>query len=132
MELVTPLHQEQELKDQLRAIGYTVIAGYSILSMKVRREIEEERRARRNAYCAAKALERALRGKLGCSVSAFYETKLAEIRGKFPAVFTDKGRADFNLEYGVRAGKNSPLNSSNTPAKSQVNKARDDRVPGKT
>ena len=61
MELVTPLHQEQELKDQLRAIGYNVIAGYSILSMQVRREIDEERRARRNAYCAAKAIERAQR-----------------------------------------------------------------------
>ena len=64
MELVTPLHQEQELKYQLIAIGYTVIAGYSPLSMQVRREINEEKRARRNAYCAAKALERTLKRKL--------------------------------------------------------------------
>ena len=74
VELVTPLHQEQALKDQLRAIGYTVIAGYSILSMYVRREIDEERRARLNAYCAAKALERTLKGNLGRSVSAYYGT----------------------------------------------------------
>ena len=132
VELVTPLHQEQELKDQLRAIGYIVTAGYSILSMQVRREIEEERRARRNAYCAAKVLERTLKGKLGRSVSAFYENKLAEIKGKFPAVFTDKGQAEFNLEYGFRAGINTPLNSSNTPAKSQVTKARENCVPEKT
>ena len=131
VELVTPLHQEQELKNQLRAIGYTVIAGYSILAMQVRREIDEERRARRNAYCAAKALERALRGNLGRSVSAFYETKLAEIKAKFPAVFTDKGQAEFNLEYGVRAGKTTPLISSNTPVKGLVTKARDNCVPEK-
>ena len=49
MELVTPLHQEQELKNQLIAIGYTVIAGYSLLSMQIRREIYGEKRARRNA-----------------------------------------------------------------------------------
>ena len=109
MELVTPLHQEKGLKDQLRAIGYSVIAGYSILSMQVRREIDEGRRNRRNAYCAARALERTLKVNVGSSVSAFYETKLAEIKAKFPAVFTDKGQAEFNLEYGVRAGKNTPL-----------------------
>ena len=106
MELVTPIHQEQELKDQLIAIGYTVIEGYSPLSMQVRREIDEERRARRNAFCAAKALKRTLKGNLGRSVSPYYETMLAEIKGKFPAVFTDKGKAELNLEYGVRAGKN--------------------------
>ena len=128
MEMVTPLHQEQDLKDQLRAIGYTVIAGYSILSMQVRREIYEERRARRNAYCSARALERTLKGNLGRSVSAFYETKLAEIKGKFPAVFTDKGQAEFNLEYGVQAGKTTPIISSNTPAKSLVTKDRDNCV----
>ena len=70
MELVTPLHQGQELKNQLRAIGYTVIAEYSPLSMQVRREIDEERRDRRNAYCAAKALERTLKSNLGRGVSA--------------------------------------------------------------
>ena len=131
MKLVTPLHQEQELKDQLRAIGYTVISGYSILSMQVRREMDEERRARRNAYCAAKALERTIKGNLGRSVSAYYETKLAEIKGKFPAVFTDKGQAQFNLEYGVRAGKHTPFIASNAPAKSWVTKARDNCVPDK-
>ena len=66
--------------------------------MQVRREIDEERRARRNAYCAAKALERTLKGYLWRSVSAYYETKLVEIKGKFPAVFTDKWQAEFNLD----------------------------------
>ena len=44
MELVTPRHQEQELKNQLIAIGYIVMSGYSPLSMQVRRETDEEKR----------------------------------------------------------------------------------------
>ena len=130
MELVTPRHQEQELKNQLIAIGYIVMSGYSPLSMQVRREIDEEKRARRNAYCAARALQRALNGNVGRSVAAFYENLIAEVKAKFPAVFTDKGQAEFNHEYGVREKNVPALNTSKTTAKGPVNQARDASVPG--
>ena len=129
MELVTPRHQEQALKNQLIAVGYKVMSGYSPLSMQVRREIDEEKRARRNAYCAARALERAIRGNLGRSVSAYYENLLAEVKGKFPKVFTAKGQDEFNLEYGVRVQKEAAPQTSKTTADGLNNKARDNSVP---
>ena len=46
------------------------MSGYSPLSMQFRREIYEDKCARRNAYCAARAIERALKGNLGRSVTA--------------------------------------------------------------
>jgi len=128
MELVTPRHQEQALKNQLMAVGFKVMSGYSALSLQVRRELDEEKRARRNAYCAAKAIERALKGNLGRSVNAYYEKLLAEVKGNFPVVFTDKGQAEFDLEYGVRPGRENQQATA-PRAKSPITKARDNCVP---
>ena len=113
------------------AIGYIVISGYSPLSMQLRREIDVEKRARRNAYCAARALQRALNGNLGRSVAAYYEKLMTEVKGKFPAVFTDKGQAEFNHEYGVRVQNVSAQTTSKILAKSPINQARDNSVPAK-
>ena len=129
MELVTPRHQEQALKNQLMAVGYKVMSGYSALSLQVRREMDEEKRARRNAYCAAKALERTLKGNLGRSVTAYYENLLAEVKGKFPAVFTDKGQDEFNLEYGMKPGTETKRKTATATATSPTTKARDTSVP---
>ena len=107
------------------------MSGYSPLSMQVRREIDEEKRARRNAYCAARALRRALNGNVGRSVAVFYENLLAEVKEKFPAVFTDKGRAEFNHEYGVREQNVPAQTTSKILAKSPINQAMDNSVPGK-
>ena len=80
MELVTPRHQEQALKKQLMAVGFKVMSGYSALSLQVIRALDEKKRARRNAYRAAKALDRTIKGNLGRSVTAYYETLQAVFR----------------------------------------------------
>ena len=73
--------------------------------------------------------QRAFNGNVGRSVAAFYENLLAEVKGKFPAVFTDKGQAEFNLEYEVREKNVSAQTTSKTTAKVPVNQARDTSVP---
>lgn len=105
MKLVTPRHQEQALKYQIIALGYTIKNGYSTLSMQVRREIDEENCAWRNSHCASRALRRALKCNIGRSVSLYYENLLVEVKEMFPAVLTDEGQAEFDVEYGVRAEK---------------------------
>lgn len=130
MEFVTLRDQKQTPKDQLAALGYRIISGYSPLFMQVRLEPEEEKRARRNAYCAARAIERPLKGNLGRSVLAHYKKPLAEVKGKFPIVFTDKGLAEFNLECGVCVEKETFQLTNNSSAKSPIIQARDSSVPG--
>lgn len=82
VELVTPRHQEQALKDQLAAVGYIIKSSHSPLSMQVRSEIDGNKRERSNAYCAARALERTLKVNVGRSVSAFYKKLIYELQGK--------------------------------------------------
>lgn len=81
-----PRHQKPVLKDLLAAIGNIINSGHLPLSMHIRHEINEERCATRNAHCAAQALERALKGNLGRSVSVFYKNLLDENLGKFSHV----------------------------------------------
>ena len=84
-------------------MGHSIVNDYSIDGMQVRREgNNDEKRQRRNAYCAHRALTRTLnRGNLGRSVMLFYKKKRDDIEEAFPEVFTDKGQADFELEYGA-------------------------------
>ena len=98
--------------------------------MQVRRGLDEEKRAKRSAYCAARALARTLKGNLGRRVSAYYEKFLDEVKAKFPAVFTAKGQSEFNLEYGVRDENDTRSMKSKSKAKGQTTTARDIRVPG--
>ena len=59
-----------------------------------------------------------------------YENLLAEVKEKFPAVFTDKGQAAFNCAYGVREKNVAAQKTGKTTAKGPVNQARDTSVPG--
>lgn len=95
-ELLAPRHQEQALREQLADLAYTVKSSHSALTMHVRREIVEEKRERRNTYCAARTIERTLKGNIGKNVKAYYEKLLDEVKEKFPDVFTDKGQGEFD------------------------------------
>lgn len=72
MELIIPRNKEQALKDQLVEVGYVMKNGYSPLDMQVRRKENGNKREKSNAYCAARAIERALKGNLKQSVNAYY------------------------------------------------------------
>lgn len=130
MQPVKRRHQYKALKDHLISIGYKVMSGYSRLSMQVRRELDEDNRARRKAYCAARVIERSLKGNLGRSVITYYENSLVEVKGKFPDALADKGKDEFNLEYGVRVTKQSDHPTSKPGAKVPTTAAGDSSVPG--
>ena len=51
------------------------------------------------------------------------------MNGKFPAVFTDKGQDEFNLEYGLKPGTETNKHTAKTQATSRIIKARDSCVP---
>ena len=91
MEFLTPGHQVQNLKDHLAAVGFIVISDYSLLSLQVRREADENKRERRNAYCAGRVIGRMLKGNLGRSVTAYYQKQLTKVKRLYPEVFTEKG-----------------------------------------
>ena len=61
-------------------------------------------------------------------MSLFYKNKRGEIEVAFPLVFTDKGQAEFDLEYGVNL-EISPPTISNAEDKDVPEKARDNGVP---
>ena len=130
VELLVPRHQAQAVKDRLIQVGHAVVNDYSIDGMQVRREgNDEEKRRRRNAYCAHRALTRTLnRGNLGRSVTLFYQKKRDDIEAAFPKVFTDKGREEFDLDYGVPT-KTKHSTTNNAVKKIVPAEARDNSVP---
>lgn len=130
MELITPRYQEQALKDQIVELGYIIKNDYSTMAMQIRRKKKEEKRIRRKSYCAARAIKRALKGNLGGSVILFCDNVLDEEKEKFPAVFTDEGQAELDLEYGVRAEKETFEQTTKQAAKSPTTKVRETNVLG--
>lgn len=71
VEILVPRHQAQPIIETLIKAGNSVVSDYSILRIKIRRDGgSEEKRQRRSAYYAHRALEHTLRrGNLGRSVT---------------------------------------------------------------
>lgn len=104
-------------------MGHSAANYYNIAGMKVRRDgSSEEKGQRRKTYCAHRALTSTLKKeRWGRSVTFFYEKKRADIETVFLHVFTEKGLAEFDLEYGVHPERK-PL--TNITAQSKVSTAK--------
>ena len=130
VELLVPRHQEQAVIQRLTKVGHSVVNNYSVEGIQVRRDgTSEDQRQRRNAYCDHRAMTRTLnRGNLGRSVTLFYAKKRDAIEAEFPQVFTTKGQAEFDLEYGVHPEKNPPTTTTAHGSHARV-QPRDNSVP---
>ena len=126
VELVVPRHQAQDITKRLIDLGHTMVSNYSALDNHVRRGRDsEEQRQRRNAYCASRALRRAIRGnKLGRSVTIYYENLINEVEGKFPDVFTDDGQKEFQRYLGAQ---NIGTKDNDVPASTRDNSVPTDK-----
>ena len=102
IELVVPEGQAQAIINTLRHVGHTFEAAYTILSNQVRREADEAKRQRRNAYCALRAVNRTLSTGLGQRVRLYYEGQKQMILNVAPEVCSAAGQAEFDGEYGAR------------------------------
>lgn len=106
---------------------HSVVNEYCTAGIKVRRdESSEEHRQSRDEYCAHLPMTRTLsRENLGRSVTLIFKKKREEVETAFPQVFTKKIHAEFDLKYGVRPEKATPVTTSAQgpidPAKAKEN-----------
>lgn len=86
MELIVPRNQAQPITQRLIKVGHSMVRNCSLLGMQVRRkESSEDKWELHNAYCARRALKRALsRGIFGRSWTLFYGKRLRRWRLSFP------------------------------------------------